>query len=189
MQRLGSILSSTWTGFAVLAVCLGFFADFPVGRPKLEASVSTVLPIGAALLPYLAFGGSIYGGGLILAWVYRHIVDRVNDGTSVRKFQALAVRIGKCNSALIAHLESWPLRSRIYGETSYASRLIAELQFVLEQLADLGIPVPPLGDIDIGEHGQPLVAYLATMQTYAKNGELRRARENDFWANWFAEES
>ena len=183
MRWLQSLLRSTWAAFVILAVCVGFLADFPTSRSKLEDSMSALLSVGVALLPYIAFGGILYSSGLIGTWTVKRILDWKNDGPSVRRFQSLAASIEKYNGELIVYLEM-PPGFRTYRETSFASRLIMELRFVLEQLAGLRIPGPALGNIDIDEQGQPLVAYLAMMQTYAKNGELHRARQNNFWANW-----
>lgn len=187
MRWLRSLFSSAWAGFVILAICVGFLADFPVGRSKLEDSVSTILPIGVALLPYIALGGTVYATGVIGRWALKRILDLLNDGPSVRRFQALATRIQTAQSGIISYLGP-SLWSSTYRDTAFASQLITELQLLLEQLTKLGIRVPPSAEINIEERGQLLVAYLARMRTFAERGELHHARQDNFWVDWLNDE-
>ena len=162
-------------------MCLGFLADFPIGRDKLEDSVNAIHPILAALLPYIAVFGVIYGSGLAGRWLFLKSVDFRNDTSSVRKFQALGVRIGNHKRGLISRLED-PLAGyvsfRPFSNASHEAQLTLELEFILGQLKQLGIPVPDFMPLKEQHQWQALVTYLATMQQLAKNGYLKRARQN-----------
>ena len=183
MRWLRSFLSPTWQGFAIFCVCLGFLADFPIGRDKLVDSVNATHPILAALLPYIAVFGVIYGGGLAGRWLFRKSVDFRNDTSSVRKFQALGLRIGKYTRDLISRLED-PLAVyssfRPFSNASHEAQLKLELKFVLGQLEQLGIPIPDFMPLKEQHQWQALVAYLTTMETLARSGDLSHARQSKF---------
>ena len=184
MRWFRSLFSQTWMSFVVFCVCLGFLADFPIGRDKLENSVNAIHPILAALLPYIAMFGVIYGSGLAGRWLFLKSVDFRNDASSVRKFQALGVRIGNCKRDLISHLEDPYLSFRPFSNASHEAQLMGELEFVLGQLKQLGIPVPDFMPLKEQYQWQALVTYLATMQQLAKNGYLKRPRSPSEKHGW-----
>ena len=170
----------TWTSFVVLSVCLGFFADFPVGRAKLEDGMNAIHPIGAALLPYIAFAGAISGGVQIVLWVVRTGIDLLNDGPSMRKFKALASAIRDCKVDLITYLEITYLSSEVFAKTDRETRLTVEVKLLMDQLEALKIPVPDFRTIGNQEQWKFLVAYLASMETLASSGNLKHARQSQF---------
>lgn len=179
MRLLRKFLSSAWTGFAILAVCVGFIADFPVGRSELEDSVNAIFPVGAASLPYLALGGVIYGGGLIVRWISRTSADLLHGGPSVRRFQSLSRDIGTCNRLLVNHLEGFHPSSEAYSKTARETELNIEINLLLDGLQSLGIPVPDFGQVGNEERLRFLVAYLTAMETLARSGNLKHAQRSD----------
>ena len=70
MGRIRSVLGSAWTTFVVIAICVGFLADIFSNREYLEGALGGILPMGAALLPYMALGGIVYSGGRFLWWLW-----------------------------------------------------------------------------------------------------------------------
>ena len=100
MDTLYKIVASLWTAFVILSVCLGFFADFPTGRSQLEDSLSNILPLGAALLPYIAFAGVVGFGGRILVWAIKWSIDHLKEGPEIRRLKGMQYRIKLCKSLL-----------------------------------------------------------------------------------------
>ena len=164
----------------MFCACLGFLADFPGGRSKLEDSMSAILPLGAAFLPYLALVGVIYGGGQIASWVVRTSRDLLQDGPSMREFKALASAVGDCKRDLLTHLQTTYLSSDIFTKTERESRLTVEVKLLMDQLQALKVPVFDFSHIGNQEQWQMLVAYLTTMETLAQSGNLSHARRSKF---------
>ena len=100
MDTLYKIVASLWTAFVILSVCLGFFADFPTGRSQLEDSLSNILPLGAALLPYIALAGVVGFGGRILVWAIKWRIDHWKEGPKMRRLKGMQSRIKLCQSLL-----------------------------------------------------------------------------------------
>ena len=144
--------------------------------------MNAIFPIGAALLPYIAFAGVIYGGGLIASWVVRTSRDLLQDGPSMREFKALASAIGDCKCDLLTHLKTTRLSSDVFAKTARESKLTVEVKLLMDQLKALKVPVPDFRQIQIGnqEHTLFLVAYLSSMETLASSGNLKHARQSQF---------
>ena len=179
MRWLRTRLSPTLAGFVILITSLGFLADFPVGRSRLEDSVSSIFPIGAALLPYIALAGVIFGGGQVSPWIIRKSIELLHNGPSVRKFRALEGPLQQCKHHLIEYVET-PSSSSL-SRVSDHSALIVELNLVIRQLIELDIQVPDFGYLINRERSRSWVAYLAATEELAKSGRLQDAREGNVY--------
>jgi len=179
MHRLRTQLSPTLAGLVILVTSLSFLADFPVGRSRLEDSVSSIFPIGAALLLYLALAGVVFGGGQLSLWIIRKGIDLLRDGPNVRKFRALEGPLRQCKHHMIEYVET--ASSYSLGRVSDHSALIVELNLVVRQLIELNIQVPDFGYFTNRERSRTWVAYLSAMEELSKGGRLQDARESNIY--------
>ncbi len=176
MSWLRTLLSQTTTAFLILAACLSFLTDYPIASSRLEDSVSAIFPVGAALLPYVALVGAVYGGGRVCQWILSRSIDLLRGGPSVRKFRALEVDISNCKNQLISLLEDLRPPSLRYTDASREFKLRTELAVLFGRLRQLSVPAPPLSSV-LNEKGRAaLVPYLAVMQELARVGGLADAR-------------
>lgn len=105
-RKLWNILARlpTVVGFAV--TCLGFLVDFPVAKDGLQDSVSALSPVVGESLPWMAWGGLVICMVVLGMWLYQWIVDRLNDGPSVRRFRALAAKLRNCQAILLLFFDA-----------------------------------------------------------------------------------
>ncbi len=177
MQRLRTHLSPTLAGLVILVTSLSFLSDFPAWRSRLEDSANDIFPLGAALLPYIALAGAVYGGGQVAIWMIGKGVDLLRNGPRVREFRALEDPLRKSKRHLIEYVET-PSSSSL-GKVSDRSALIVELNLIARQLIELDIQAPDFGYLVNRERSQSWVAYLAAMEELAKGGRLQDAREGN----------
>ena len=181
------VLDSLSTGFVGLCICLGFWADIPVPKDKLENAVSTTIPLGAALLPWLVLGATVlfavHTARVCFAWV----TDRLRDGPSVRKFKALAPRTRHCREILVRYCDA---RSCGEGEHAFQySQANVEVRQLLDELTGLGIPTRPFDKVQERERLPFFISYFTGMESLATNGNLRHARDGTMHQRYHPGES
>ena len=141
--------------------------------------MNDIFPVGAALLPYIALSGIVYGGGQVSQWMIRKGIDLLHNGPRVREFRALEDPLRKSKHHLIEYVET-PSSSSL-GKVSDRSALIVELNLKVRQLIELDIQVPDFGYLINRERSQSWVAYLAAMEELANLGRLQDAREGNIY--------
>ena len=107
-------------------------------------------------------------------WLYQWIVDRLNDGPSVRRFRALAAKLRNCQEILLLFFDA-PTPSEI-ERSANASSINVQIKLVFEELSELDIWFPPFQDVRSHEEIGPLASYLSGMGTLAETGNLIHAR-------------
>ena len=176
MVLIQKIVGSLWTAFAVFALCLGLLVDFPNGRDKLEDSVSAVLPVAAALLPYIAMVGSIVGGGRIVIWASMLGIDRLNQGPSRRAFIVLNADIRLTKELLISQSNNHLLflSDKAAAYSNYC-KVVAQLDNLRTKLVKLEIEI---GIIDVEREDQRLqmIGMLSSLEVHAVQGDIEKAR-------------
>ena len=165
---------------------MSFLVNFPAGRTQLEDSVSTLTPLGAALLPYIAVAGVFGFGGCFAFWVLQRSVDAWTGGPDKRHFMRLHGRIERCKASLSVYdnnmfnLEPWDDNS--FGSSFWSERyaeyihLHEELQQLERDLKIIGIRTP---EIDLYDYykGANLHQHLVRLEVLARHGNVQSARE------------
>lgn len=174
------LASSLWTAFVAFSVCLGILADFPKGRGVLEEELNNLLPLAAALLPYIAIAGVVYGGGRIGLWMVSEGIYVLTNGPTIRKFEALAPRLRECRTGLVNLLDNNYFLESEYYKRSINIQWMVEIRLVLRQLVRLGIPAPEFKPPGTNGQARFWVGYFVAMERFAANGELDHARRSQF---------
>lgn len=175
MRLVSKVLSSIWTAFVALSICLGFWADLPVSKEPLVEALNGLAPLAAALLPWVILGFTAY---FVLSVAYRIAqwgIDRLNDGPSVRKFQKLAPRAEHCMRQLLPWASD--VNSMSEGDQIANSSLAnVEVRQLLAEVRKLGIWEPEFKNVNDRSHVRFLISYFAGMQSLAFHGNLEAAR-------------
>ena len=167
--------AALYAAFAGIALCLDFLADFPVAKSHLVNAVDAVFPLGAAILPWAAWGVIIVLGSFSALKISQWVVDRVGDGPSRRRFQGMGPRLSYCRAGIVSLYDTPSFMPRSGDEIAQRAEVNAEVNLIFDQLRSLRITLPkPDVKTDV------LIAYFATMETLADRGELRRARNHQF---------
>ena len=154
-----------WAGFGVAATCLGVWAD----RESVPVALLTWL------IPYLALGGAVFVGGLLLTKFVLLIHDLKTGGPSIRAFNALAPWVEECKKMVEVYygLDDSATDGQRIGVTNLAN---VEIMMLFDELRDLGIQVPNFRDVSDRESAHHLLLYLGTMEGLARRSALRRAK-------------
>ena len=176
MRLIGRWLASLWTAFVGLGACLGFWADLPVSKDALVNAVSAIVPLGAALLPWVVWISTLYFGLRIIQAFGVWVIDLRNDVPSARRFQALAQRVKSCRVQLTDYLDL-PSPEGKGEDISQRSRANVEVRMLLCEFQDLGISTPEFDNVQDEEKVVYLISYFTGMERLAAGGHLRHARD------------
>ena len=177
MRHIWRVLSSLWAAFVGLVTCLSFWADLPVPKDRLvDAMSSAIAPLGAALLPWAVWVSTLYFGLRIIQAFGVWVMDRRNDGPSVRRFHDLAPRIQSCRELLTEYLDL-PGPAGGGEQVHQYSRANVEARMLLHSFRDLGLSVPEFDNVQDEKRVAYLISYFTGMESLATNGNLRYARD------------
>ena len=178
MLPLRKVFGSLWTAFAVIAVCVGFLADFPSGREQLEESIGNIFPLAVAILPYVAIAGVALFGGRILIWVWRWLRDVLDDGPSKRAFKSQHDNLAECKDLLIDFQKYRPVahhREVVASMQARFSEICARIDQLNVELSNLDITME-MFDINDESQANEMIDQLARLEVYSAKGDLDRAR-------------
>ena len=176
MGVLQKAVGSIWAAFVVFCVCLGFLADFPSGRDQLEGSISAILPIAAALMPYIAIAGITYFGSRIVYVLSIWSVDRINGGPKKRAFIAKQSEIQRCKNLLIQYgdefLRLLDDKGRAYSQYCES---VAQLEALRSDLRNLEIDIGVIS-VEVDQQRLQMIGMLSSLEVHARNGDIEKAR-------------
>lgn len=156
---------------------MGILVNFPVARTQLENSLDKVSPIVAALVPWIAFAGALFFSFILVGGIAMWEVDRRRAGPEKRRFICLRGALAESREKLEASMSEYD----VFVETraQYQGRL-EEVDALVESLADdlnqLGISTPPVGDIHLSENVNMWLVALPRFQALSARGDLDAAK-------------
>ena len=177
MRFVKRVLNSLWVGFVGLCICLGFWADLPAPKDKLESAVSAIIPVGAALLPWAVWGATVFFAVHTARASYAWVADRLRGGPSVRKFQALAPRARHCREILVRHSDAQSCDEGEGEHTFQYSHANVEIRQLLYEFTRLGISTPTFNKVQEREQLPFFISYFTGMESLATNGNLQHAKD------------
>ena len=165
---------------AGVGLCLGILVNFPIARTQLESAINKVLPIGAALVPWFAFAGALFFGGVLTGGIVLWEVDRRRGGPAKREFMSKHGAIKQLRESLLA-LDNPPFGETGLEHASRATEVYTGIEILAFELDRLGIATP---ELLVDQKGDKFtwVRTLARLEGYACSGYLEAAIQfGDFW--------
>lgn len=175
MNRIPKALRTIWAAFVGLSVCLGFLVNSATGKDQLSDSVGDILPIAAALLPYIAIAGAVGFGLRILVWLIRMAADRLRGGPERRRFKAMKFRISRCRTSTESLIRPESLLMSPQEWNAKHTEVLIEWRKLARSLASIGIDVPSVNVVGLDERNL-LTHYLANLEIYSEDGDIQSAR-------------
>ena len=171
--RIRSFLNSVWTIFVGLGACVGFWADIPIEKSRLDDTVSTLFPLAAVLLPYVIFAATIYFGGKCLLWSYNVAMFLKAGGPAREHFSTYQPQI----DGLLRLLRIFR-RAEEENEMDIEieAKLLVELAYFARHMEKLNVWAPPIDPV-ARNNVKPWVEYLVRLDVLARHGYLKEARE------------
>ena len=159
--------------FSLFATCLGFLTDFPIFADGVEEAVGSVLPIAVAFLPWAAFAGSIFFGGLMLTWAIGSIPRLLRWYFDARDFDPEAERFQRCLQLMNSCLEL--LTSRLQLDEEERVRLLLGLRALEKDLQELDIDFPTVNPDEL--YSPVLRLRLQHLRVPAETKDIELARQ------------
>ena len=168
------VLGSVWAAIVVEIVLQGILQSVPFNNTPLIESVKDFSPIGAALLPWLLYGISVFYALIIINYIYKWVIDRYQGGPKRRAFSALYSDIDHCKTQLIIFDNPYsPYRAEQTLAFSNYITIVSLLDKLRVELHKKDIDIPIL-DINIRKQRQSMVGFLSVLAVYAKAGDIDR---------------
>lgn len=166
---------------AAFLLFLGFLADFPVAKKALEDNVDALVPVLSALLPWLALGGALFTGLMLLGWTYLAFVEwQRRPPRRVTQFKALSVEAHNCFAELDSYSRrlQWATVSQDRSETlSRHAQVVARLGRLFAFLGTFELPVPTNWHLRDQHDRTMLLEYLAELKAGASFGTEETTKE------------
>ena len=174
-----SILWSLPAAIGIEVVVQGILQSVPFDNTPLIESINNISPIGAALLPWLLYGISIFYAFVILNYPRKWFIDRNERGPEKRAFSSLYSDIQHCKSQWFLYNESFSqYQANQTSQTSALSNivtLISLLDKLRIELRKINIDIPSL-NLSVPQHRLSVVGFLSILEVYASSGDVDRAR-------------
>ena len=170
------VLVSVWAAIVAEIVLQGILQSFPFDNTPLIESVKDFWPIGAALLPWLLYGISVFYALVILNYARKWYIDRYEGGPEKRAFSSLYPDIQYCKEQWCLYNESF---SRYQANQTSAISNIVTIISLLDKLRielhKIDIDIPNL-DLRVPQQRLSVVGFLSILEVYASSGDVDRAR-------------
>lgn len=172
MRRLWTI--ANWFTFTGLPACLAYFTNFRGFASNLDEAATSLAPVLAALVPFVAIMLGAASGVAIVRYVC--VVARKGYVALVygdaQTFQSLGPSLAQCRAALVAFHDT-PRFMFHQGEiVERVSRLRVDLFLLCGQLFRLGIWVPNAPSLEDPQERVRLIWYLTTLASLAHRRNL-----------------
>ena len=171
-----SILGSLPAAIVIEVVVQGILQSIPFDNAPIIDGTNYILPIGAALLPWILYGISVFYALVILNYARKWFIDRHEGGPKKRAFHALYSDIIRCKNQLI-EFDKRLILYRIEQTSTLANliSIVSRLDKIRVALCKMNIDIPTL-DLNVSEHRQSMVGFLSFLEEYASSGDVDRAR-------------
>ena len=177
-KTVAKLLTTAHAVVGYSIILSSYLANFPVSSSRIEQSVEALWPLGSALMPWIVWGGLIFCLVVLATRLLAWIVDRLNDGPSVRRFHNLTQRLRFCRSILVSLHDFGGFLPEGERASRY-SEALWEAGLTMKELEELRIPIPESTRIPDKESLIRLIGYFTAMEALAANGQLRHARISD----------
>ena len=141
---------------------------------RLEGALDAVPEVGAALVPLVAWAGTVIFGAFLAERLVRFVIDRKNKGPRRRDLMSRVAQLGNLKHDLVSLPYMTISRNHTLENAAKYFTAESEIEILELDLKALGIETPPFGIWERDDRSV-WIEFLSRLEVYACKGKLDRA--------------